>query len=133
MTEKLYFSIKELCHSDTAKQYGIDNTPTTIEQIDNMMKLIHYVLQPLRIKLGKPVRVPSGYRCPLLNNRVGGVRNSQHLTGQAADIVVDGVPLKTLWEYIKNSNIEYDQLILEKGCVHVSYSPQHNRLQAFKQ
>ena len=131
MVEKLYFSISELCKSDTAKQYSIDNAPTTMEQIDNMVNLIHNVLQPLRVKIGKAVIVNSGYRCPLLNNRVGGVRNSQHLTGQAADIRVNGVPHKTLFEYIKNSDIVYDQLILEKGCVHVSYSSKHNRMQAF--
>lgn len=131
MVEKLYFSISELCKSDTAKQYGINNTPTTMEQIDNMLLLIYHVLQPLRMKLDKAVIVNSGYRCPLLNNRVGGVRNSQHLTGQAADIKVSGVSHKTLFDYIKNSDIIYDQLILEKGCVHVSYSSKHNRMQAF--
>jgi hypothetical protein len=89
------------------------------------------VLRPLRVRLDKPVIVNSGYRCPEVNRLVGGVSNSQHVLGQAADIKVEKVTARTLFDYIKNSDIVYDQLILENGWVHVSYNPKHNRMQAF--
>ena len=133
MIEKLYFTIYELCHSDTATKHKINNSPRTMEHIHNMWCLHHYVLRPLRLKLNKPVIVNSCYRVPEVNRLVGGVSNSQHIIGQAADIKVDKVSAKNLWEYIKNSDIVYDQLILENGFVHVSYNPKHNRMQAFIQ
>ena len=43
-------------------------------------------LQRLRTSIGKPLRIVSGYRCPVFNRKVGGIRTSQHLTGNAADI-----------------------------------------------
>ncbi|MDO5509542.1 MAG: D-Ala-D-Ala carboxypeptidase family metallohydrolase [Weeksellaceae bacterium] len=43
-------------------------------------------LQALRDSLGVPVLINSGYRSPAHNARIGGVRNSQHVTGRAADI-----------------------------------------------
>jgi uncharacterized protein YcbK (DUF882 family) len=48
-------------------------------------------LQRLRDRLGRPITVTSAYRHPGLNRAVGGVRLSQHLTGRAADITVDGM------------------------------------------
>lgn len=127
----LNFSINELCYSDTAKKYGIKNIPS-ISECDNLLNLIFYVLQPLRDKLGKPVIINSGYRCKALNYKVGGVANSQHLTGQAADIRVNGCTPSRLIDFIKTSDIEYDQLINEGSWVHISYNKNHNRKQCFK-
>lgn len=129
----LNFSIKELCHSDIADKYGIKNEPN-IQVCDNLLNLIFYVLQPLRDKLGKPVIVTSGYRCQRLNSHhlINGANNSQHLTGQAVDIIVKGCLAITLFEYIKTSGIEYDQLICEYyKWVHVSYNKGKNRKQSF--
>ncbi len=79
------FTISELCKSTTAKRKGIDNTPTEAIKVE-LTKLINNVLQPLRDAYKKPIVVNSGYRCPDLNKAVGGVKTSQHLVGQAADI-----------------------------------------------
>lgn len=49
------------------------------------------VLQPLRDRLGRPIRINSGARCPNWNKRVGGKPHSYHQRGQAADIQVDGM------------------------------------------
>ena len=62
---ELNFSIAELLASESAEIYKIKNTPT-LSSIENMVKLIFYVLQPLRDKLGKPVIVTSGFRCAAL-------------------------------------------------------------------
>lgn len=116
-----YFSIKELCRSAKAKKLGIDNTPTD-KDVENMTRLINVVLDPLREAYGQPITVNSGYRSPALNKAVGGVKSSQHLTGEAADITVGSKEgNKWLFEYIKN-NLPYDQLIDEYNYswVHVS-------------
>ena len=80
-----FFTIKELTKSTTAQQKGIKNVPSK-EQEQNLIALIENVLDPLREAYGKPIVVTSGYRCPALNKAVGGASNSQHMTGQAADI-----------------------------------------------
>ena len=80
-----YFSISELTHSDTAVSVRIDNTPTAAA-VPLMVELIDCVLDPIREHWGLPIRVTSGYRCPELNDWVGGVEDSYHMDGCAADI-----------------------------------------------
>ena len=82
-----YFTISELLKSDTATKHGIWNGATK-EAEENLRSLVENVLDPLREAYGKPIRVTSGYRCPKLNRLVGGSPNSQHMRGEAADIVV---------------------------------------------
>ena len=49
------------------------------------------VLERARNYFRAPITITSGCRCPTYNARVGGAKNSQHLRGRAADIVVQGV------------------------------------------
>ena len=129
---KLNFTITELCKSETAMKAGINNTPP-MGVADNLMLLIVNVLQPIRDKLGKPIIVTSGYRCAHLNNLVAGVKNSQHLIGQAADIQVKGISASKLASFILSSGIEFDQCINEYDrWVHISYNNKYNRKQCFK-
>lgn len=53
-------------------------------------------LEALRVKVGKPVTINSGYRCPTRNRAVGGAKGSQHLVGGAVDVAVDGYTGKEL-------------------------------------
>ena len=122
----MHFTIEELYASDTAKRLGIDNKPTT-QKLINLVYLAAYVLEPLRVAMGRPIRISSGYRCERLNTAVGGVRNSQHLKGQAADISIEGDMAfgKRIFDYIK-SHLQFDQLIWEHDkngtyWVHVSF------------
>ena len=87
-----YFTIKELCKSSTAVQKKIDNTPNS-EIVNNLEKLVEYILDPLREKYGKPIIVNSGYRSQALNKAVNGSKTSQHMKGLAADITA-GSPAK---------------------------------------
>lgn len=129
-----YFTIKELCASNTAAKYKIDNTPTqSVEQ--NLVQLVDNILDPLRLRYGRPIHVSSGYRSRRLNAAVGGVSNSQHLYGQAADILGHDKSIaetKRLFRLIQDMKLPFDQLILEHSrygsyWVHVSYSPKNRR------
>ena len=114
--------MSELIHSDTAKKYGIDNMPYNTEVLDNLLLLIANVLQPLRDYVNRPIIINSGYRSYSLNANVGGVINSQHLTGQAADFTIKGLTVKQTMELVKKSGVPFDQLIDEKTWVHISYN-----------
>lgn len=117
-----YFTMSELTDSATARQLGIHNIPSAEAQA-NLVALVENILDKARDAWGKPIIVNSGYRCPRLNKVVGGVSNSQHVTGEAADITT-GTKYgnKWLFNYIRD-NCNYDQLINERDYtwVHVSY------------
>lgn len=80
-----YFSIEELCASATALREGIDNRPPKCAY-HLLHVLVDQLLDPIREAWGEPIVVSSGYRCKELNALVGGVKNSHHLLGCAADI-----------------------------------------------
>lgn len=124
-----YFTIRELTASSTARARGIDNTPNA--QVEaNLTKLIDAVLDPVRRIWGRPITVNSGFRCPALNAAVRGVANSQHLTGEAADITTGSREgNRELFEKISRSGVPFDQLIDESGYswIHVSYSGRNRR------
>ena len=129
-----YFTISELCKSDTANARGIDNTPTD-DVKENLEALIENVLDPLREAYGKPIYINSGYRCPELNKAVGGVRTSEHQSGRAADIDThDYEENKKLFKLIQELNLPFRQLIDESNLswVHVSYNPNDIKRQVLK-
>ena len=103
-----YFSLSEFLNSATAKRLGIDNTPT-FEVVDNLNKLADY-LDVIREKVGKPILISSGFRCPVLNKAVGGVANSQHLKGLAADLTC--ADMESLEKVLRETG-GFDQLIKE--------------------
>ena len=85
---------------------------------DAMEALCLRVLEPIRAHVGGPVRVTSGYRSPALNAATPGASpTSQHVRGEAADIVVPGWTdgrLRDLWAWIGwRSGIAYGQVIYE--------------------
>lgn len=127
-----YFTIDELTRSATAARLHIDNTADAAVR-RSLTALVDNVLDPLRERYGKPVYVTSGYRCRRLNEAVGGVDNSQHLLGQAADITA-GTPEdnRELYALACRMHLPFDQLIDEHGMqwIHISYGPRHRR-QAF--
>lgn len=126
-----YFTIHELCHSNTANRLGIDNAAD--EDVKRRLELlVENILDPLRAAWGAPLIVTSGYRCPKLNAAVGGAKSSQHMSGEAVDIrTVSDLPAenKKLFDMIQKLRLPYDQLIDEYGYnwVHVSYGPRNRR------
>jgi zinc D-Ala-D-Ala carboxypeptidase len=121
-----HFTLYDIFYSDTAVKNKIVNIPTT-EIIARATALIKNVLEPLRQHFNAPVHVNSMYRNPILNIAVGSkTTKSQHISGQAADIYISKIPNETVFSYIRK-NMVFDQLILEKTWIHVSYKTQGNR------
>ena len=85
-----YFTLGEMCKSDTALAKNIENTPTDQATIGRINLLMEECLDKVRELWGKPIGVNSGYRSPELNRSVGGAKNSQHTKGEAADITAGG-------------------------------------------
>jgi hypothetical protein len=120
-------ALAEVMRSETAKRKGISNMPTP-EHIENFKLLAENVFQPIREHFGVPIILSSGYRSKELNTAVGGALSSQHCTGEAIDIDMDGTTVKNaeVFNFIKD-NLNFDQLIWEFGTdsnpdwVHVSY------------
>lgn len=79
------FTLEELIASETARKNGWSNLPDAT-CVSNLYSLCSIVLQPLRDFVKVPVIVTSGYRSAQLNTAVGGVSDSYHLVGLAADI-----------------------------------------------
>lgn len=124
------FTLEELTFSITANNHGINNTPSA-EVKAALKRLAVEVLQPIRDAWGQPIVVTSGYRCPKLNAAVGGVKGSQHLLGQAADIKAtnpadNGKLFACIKRLVQAKKINVGQLIWEYGSktnprwVHVS-------------
>lgn len=132
------FKLSEFFASSTASKNGIKNEPHIDERAAierNINSLVDNVLDPIRDKLCTPVIITSGYRCPQVNKLVGGVNNSQHMSGCAADFHVKGYNHSMMYEvflYVFNT-LEFDQLIYypSKNFIHVSYVENCNRHEAF--
>lgn len=121
-----HFTIQELSTTNT----GLQNIPSVTEQ-KNLRKLVENVLDPLRELYGKPIHVNSGYRSPLVNRKVNGAVNSDHVKGMAADITAGSrEENKKLYELIRD-NFTFRQLINEHDYkwVHVSYNENDNKKQ----
>lgn len=124
-----YFTFKEMVQSDIAKFKDIENIPNW-DQINALMNLIKYVLDPLRSFYKKAIRVSSGFRSEALNEAVNGSKTSQHMKGEAADITAGSKKANMkLFELIRD-NLTFDQLIDENdySWIHVSFT-KNNRNQ----
>ncbi len=111
-----YFTMGEAVHSDIAKKYKIDNTPTKQQAVN--IKYTAVRLDQLRRLLGRPLIVTSWYRSGKINRKVGGSRTSAHSSGLAVDIL-----LYKEFQKVVKSNMKFDQLIYypKKGHLHIGF------------
>lgn len=124
-----HLDLSELTRSESAKRSGITNMPTALH-IANLKLLAENVFEPVRNNFRCPIHISSGYRSIELNSAIKGSLTSQHCSGEAIDIDMDGsdngVTNKMIFDFIKDK-LEFDQLIWEFGTkdnpdwVHVSY------------
>lgn len=120
-------SLSEMIISSEAKRKGINNVPSE-SIVSNMKKLAINVFQPIREHFNAPIHISSGFRSIELNKAIGGPSSSQHCSGEAMDIDMDGTTISNaqVFKWIKD-NLVFDQLIWEFGTdanpdwVHVSY------------
>lgn len=106
---------------------NVDNSIPNDKVYNNLVFGCRYVLQPVRDAVHMPIIVTSGYRCQRLNSLVGGVKNSAHMEGRAADIRIKHLTPKTrlkLYELLR-ANKYTTQVLWEKNKVtqwlHVSW------------
>jgi hypothetical protein len=117
-----HFSMEEL----TATGTGLPNTPNAV-QLAALVRLCKTILEPARILVG-PLRVNSGFRTVAVNAAIAGsAKNSQHMKGQAADVLPLTMSLEEAFHRIKSSEIPYDQLIIEPTWIHVSWAEKPRR------
>lgn len=124
-----HFTREEMTDSQTAAALGIDNTPTE-EHEKNLQALCANILEPLRKMWGGAIIVTSGYRSKALNDAIPNASaKSQHCNGEAADIKPLNGDKLALFRMLKNSGLDYDQLINEypdqngvPSWIHVSYT-----------
>ena len=128
-----HFTLGELTKSGSHPE--VYNIPSH-EAIANMKRLCQW-LEVLRERAGTPIRINSGYRSPQLNRKIGGVANSNHLTGCAVDIRVSGMEqliryAAILLDYAEESHQDFDELLIEKNrygaiWLHFAVRPSGNR------
>ena len=89
-----HFSYEEMTRSEWAERHGIDNTPDELQLL-----ALFNLCQKLR--------------CPEVNEGIGGVGASKHLTGEAMDIHLPSIEVgREYFEFIRR-NIDFDQLLFE--------------------
>jgi hypothetical protein BACCOPRO_00949 len=131
------FTIGEMVQSGTAARLGLDNTPSPQIRVNltETMRLLECIRAEWaeyceRKGLGTPaLRVGSGYRSPAVNKAVGGVKNSAHMYGYAADLNPVNGNEDEFERFMANEfskmGYAYDQIIIEQSktsrWVHVGY------------
>ena len=128
-----HFTLGELTKSNSHPE--VYNIPSH-EAIANMKRLCQW-LEVLRKRYNAPIIINSGYRSPQLNKKIGGVANSNHLTGCAVDIRVSGMEqliryAAILLDYAEESHQDFDELLIEKNrygaiWLHFAVRPSGNR------
>ena len=133
-----HFSISELTASATALREGIDNRPSKCAY-HLLHVLVQQLLDPIREAWGEPIVVSSGYRCKELNTLIGGVKNSHHMLGCAADIIAGNRAdhcclFKLIQQMHGEGRIKFTQLIWEGNgrWIHISYVPSDLRCQVIE-
>ncbi len=130
------FPLDVFTRSAYAASMGISNRPDA-EASANLRHLWTELLRPLEQRLGRPLKYNSVFRSLVVNKGVGGMRDSQHLKGEAADIECPGLANLELSAAIQASGLPFDQLIEEfcqadapsAGWIHVALRRANNRRQ----
>lgn len=118
--------------SDTAIRLGIDNTPNEV-QLENMKRVAEKVIEPILTRYSQAF-ISSFFRSEKLNKKIGGAKNSQHMTGEAVDIdSPNNVANLDIFKFAKEY-LTFDQLIYEApdasgipSWVHISLKERDNR------
>jgi len=109
-----HFRLSEFTNSQIADKHQLYNIPRDDFEIANLKALAAQVLEPARRLIGVPLIITSGFRCGTLNRLIGGVQQSQHIFGEAADFIPRGLAVETAAGLLAvHSDVHFDQLIYE--------------------
>ena len=122
------FSFEEMTNSTDHPELVEQNRCEALEYQRNGELLCQSILQVLRDSSGMPVYNGSGFRGTTLNKAVKGSKYSQHMSFGAADINLKGllsgdgrlILLGIIWGLEMAGRLKFGQLLIERGCVHVS-------------
>ena len=118
-----HFSLEELCTSQTAARLGLSNEPSP-DILRNLTKTAIGLERVRQVLNNNAIHINSGYRSLKVNAAVGSKPSSQHVNGQAADIICPtyGNPDKII-KAILASDVQFDQVIREfDSWVHISFA-----------
>lgn len=128
MNISLYFNREE---------FERDGDVIPLEAIPCFQDFCKEVLDPLRGAFGEPFYVTSGYRSEMVNTRIGGAPDSQHIA-TATHCAADGYfasyrkNMRPIFDWLRENNVPYDECILEHGkmgdIIHLSYSRNPRRV-----
>lgn len=96
--------------------------------VGGMNPVLLEALDQLREELCSPIFVTSGYRCPEHNREVGGVENSQHVLGNAADIICPDVPFEEFIEAVNRIGFDGIGVYWGQGFIHCDMREDGNAL-----
>jgi len=121
-------NLEDFILSETAHRLGLNNWPQDAVIEQNLLNLAVHILEPVGQHFETRPMISSGYRNAALNKAVGGMDNSQHLTGQAVDFQVPGISELEVARWMA-ANLDFDQLLLERmeragekiAWIHCSY------------
>ena len=129
-----HITLQEATESATALRLGIKNEPNETV-LDAMKYVAENLFEPIREWYDKPIKINSFYRCVALNKAVKGSLTSGHVLGNSIDISGGNkVENKKLFDFIKTSGLDYDQVINEYDFtwIHISLKKTGNRKQVLK-
>lgn len=133
-----YFSYSEFFESEVAEKHKVSNIPDDAQLsqvLGNIKALVHNILDPLRARIGRPIIITSGYRSKRVNELVGGSISSQHMSGKAADIHIQGYTPRQMDVVYQTIQMCYnfDQLIFYpyKNIIHISWNGDKNRQESW--
>lgn len=131
-----HFTLDELTVTTRPDELDVDGDGDRRERLPNvpdgtarlaLKRLCLQVLEPVRELLSVPLRVTSGFRSQALNIAVKGNKASQHLRGEAADVVAVGMPTEQAFtriaEAVRAGRLRVDQAIVyPSGFIHLSWT-----------
>jgi hypothetical protein len=122
-----HFTFDELTVTDKTALQEINRAQAN-SKLSSLNRVAQELLEPVRVGLGLPITVTSGFRGPTLNGLIGGSKTSQHMVGEAVDFNVKDRTdregqisvVKWMLENFLKGNYKFGQLLLERGCIHAS-------------
>ena len=110
------FTLEEMTRTNHP-EFAVQNSQVDPTQIGKLTQVCKVLLEPIRLEIGVPLLIHSGYRCKPLNDAVGSTDRSQHLLCEASDFSPIGMDLtqafKQIWNMVKIGQLNIGQLIFE--------------------